>query len=69
MATEVVGISARCRDCGTATEVCLRSEDLDDNGDRRVRAWAEYVPHSKADCAKMEALEREQWPVLPFEGV
>lgn len=69
MATEVVGVSNRCKECGAATEVNLLSDDLDDSGNPRRRAWAEYVPHSRAECDRMTALEREQWPVLPFEGV
>jgi hypothetical protein len=64
VAREIDGVHTRCRLCGQATWLTIRTTDLDDEGQPYVVVMAEPVPHSPADCEAFTRLERETWPTL-----
>lgn len=64
MQREVDAVHTRCRDCGQATWLVIRSTFLDDNGEQTIIVQPEEVPHDRAACATFKRLERETWPTL-----
>jgi hypothetical protein len=64
MDREIDAVHTRCRTCGTATWLVVRSQFLDDAGELVVIIQPEEVPHSRADCERFTRLERETWPTL-----
>ena len=61
---EIESVHTRCRKCGQATWVVVRTTDLDDEGQPLVIVMAEPVPHTPLDCVRFQQLERETWPTL-----
>lgn len=64
MQREVDQVHTRCRECGQATWLVIRSTFLSDDGEQTVIIQPEPVPHSPADCSAFRRLERETWPTL-----
>jgi hypothetical protein len=57
----------RCRECGAVTRILVHTwDEVDDNGDDFHGLHAEHVAHVRKQCAEMQRLAREEWPLLPF---
>lgn len=64
MEREIVSVVDRCRECRSATRVLVLHRWTDEEGQAVKALFGDAVPHSRADCRAMQALEKEEWPTL-----
>lgn len=64
MDREVEAVHTRCKNCGQATWLLIRSTYLSDDGEQVIIIQPEEAPHSPAECKTFMRLEKETWPTL-----